>query len=109
MINFNHRHSNMATLFRDDGDHLTLIADDINSTSSFVLDDKTLYYTDGIGQGPWSSTIQPKRLYTLAYTDSTAKVQSHETTLSSLNRSVLLWQGKTLYAITPEGKRQAVF
>lgn len=60
-INYNMNHSQQCPLFRDDGDHMTYLAT-INGSSSFWVDGDTLYYTHGIGAGPWSDYINPNRL-----------------------------------------------
>ena len=60
-INYNMNHSQQCPLFRDDGDHMTYLAT-INGSSSFWVDGDTLYYTHGIGAGPWTGDIDPNRL-----------------------------------------------
>lgn len=50
-----------APLFRDDGDHLTFVANIY--PSSFCVDGDTVYYTDGINAGGWSNPVEPNRLY----------------------------------------------
>ena len=61
-INYNMNHSQQCPLFRDDGDQMTYIAT-INGSSSFWVEDDTLYYTAGIDAGPWSDYIDPNRLF----------------------------------------------
>ena len=61
-INYNMNHSQQCPLFRDDGDQMTYIAT-INGSSSFWVEDDTLYYTAGIDAGPWSDYIDPTRLF----------------------------------------------
>lgn len=61
-INYDMNHSQQCPLFRDDGDQMTYIAT-INGSSSFWVEDDTLYYTAGIDAGPWSDYIDPNRLF----------------------------------------------
>ncbi|MDO4281901.1 MAG: copper amine oxidase N-terminal domain-containing protein [Peptococcaceae bacterium] len=60
-INYNYNHSQQCPFFRDDGDHMTLLAT-INGSSSFWVEGNTIYHTMGIGAGPWTSSIDPKAL-----------------------------------------------
>lgn len=105
LINYNHSHSNLSTLFRDDGKQLTLIADKINSTSSFTVDDTYVYYTDGISQGPWSAGIRPNIIYCYEYAAETPRVieKNVHSVLKNVNTCILDMKNDQLRAIDTQG------
>ncbi|MFP5528599.1 copper amine oxidase N-terminal domain-containing protein [Peptococcus simiae] len=101
LINYNHVHSNMSTLYKDTGDRLVKIADRVNATSSFTLNDRYLYYTDGTSQGPWSSGIRPNVVYRLDLQGGQGPVEKELP--FDVNKAVLEWTGQQLHALTPDG------
>ena len=61
-INYNMNHSQQCPLFRDDGDHMTYLAN-INGSASFWVVGDTIYHTAGTDAGPWSEYLEPNKLY----------------------------------------------
>lgn len=95
---YGHNHANKAALFLEDGQALTYLGD-VNGSSSFTVQGNLLYHTDGLSQGPWSTSIRPQILYR---TNIKTGVVEEARVNADVNTAVLIMHDGHLCAVSPD-------
>lgn len=92
--------SQPVPLLRDEGDHLTPVAE-VFASSSFYVYKGMVIYTDGSGAGGWSNPIDPNRLYITDLESGTTATYALDFVVNTATFDLL--DGKTFVAVGQDG------
>lgn len=93
-----------GVLLVDNGDTMSRVTE-MNTTSSFVIKDDILYYTEGTDAGAWSVDINAKNLLMLDLESGASKTKEQS---FNVNSAILLVEDDGLAAIDQNGEKHSV-